>query len=73
METLWNIQNLDTKQVKQLAKELGVNEIVAHLLVLRGITNYEGANKSRHGCIRWPLHEHITLYKSNPKHEMLIF
>ena len=45
METLWNIQNLDTKQVKQLAEELGVNEIVAHLLVLRGITNYEGAKK----------------------------
>ena len=45
METLWNIQNLDTKQVKQLAKELGVNEIVAHLLVLRGITNYEDAKK----------------------------
>jgi|TARA_B110000240_G_scaffold73667_1_gene83878 single-stranded-DNA-specific exonuclease len=45
METLWNIQNLDTKQVKQLAEELGVNEIVAHLLVLRGITNYEDAKK----------------------------
>lgn len=45
METLWNIQNLDTKQVKQLAEELGVNEIVAHLLVLRGISNYEDAKK----------------------------
>ena len=45
METLWNIQNLDTKQVKQLAEELGVNEIVAHLLLLRGITNYEDAKK----------------------------
>jgi len=45
METLWNIQNLDTKQVKQLAEELGVNEIVAHLLVLRGITNYVDAKK----------------------------
>ena len=45
METLWNIQNLDTQQVKQLAEELGVNEIVAHLLVLRGITNYEDAKK----------------------------
>ncbi|MEJ6748327.1 MAG: single-stranded-DNA-specific exonuclease RecJ [Flavobacteriales bacterium] len=45
METLWNIKNLDTKQVKQLAEELGVNEIVAHLLVLRGITNYEDAKK----------------------------
>mgnify|MGYP006073667469 FL=1 len=45
METLWNIKNLDTKQVKQLAEELGVNEIVAHLLLLRGITNYEDAKK----------------------------
>ena len=45
METVWNIQNEDKKQVKKLADELGVNEIVAHLLVLRGIITYEDAKK----------------------------
>ena len=45
METVWNIQNEDKKQVKKLADELGVNEIVAHLLVLRGIITYEAAKK----------------------------
>ena len=45
MESVWNIQNEDKKQVKKLADELGVNEIVAHLLVLRGIITYEDAKK----------------------------
>ena len=45
MESVWNIQNEDKKQVKNLADELGVNEIVAHLLVLRGIITYEDAKK----------------------------
>ena len=45
METVWNIQNEDKNQVKKLVDELGVNEIVAHLLVLRGIITYEAAKK----------------------------
>ena len=43
MEAHWTIQKSDKKVVKKLASELGVNEIVAHLLVLRGITTYDMA------------------------------
>jgi len=43
MEVKWNIQDSDPIIVKKLATELGVNEIVSHLLVLRGITSFEDA------------------------------
>ena len=43
MEAHWTIQKSDKKVVKKLASELAVNEIVAHLLVLRGITTYDMA------------------------------
>ena len=39
----WNILNSDNAIVTQLAKALNVSEIVAHLLVLRGITTYDKA------------------------------
>lgn len=43
METKWNIQKSDESVVHNLASELGVNKIVAHLLVLRGITTFNAA------------------------------
>ena len=45
MDVRWNIQNSDSVLVDKLSEELGVNEIVAHLLVLRGITTYNEAKK----------------------------
>ena len=43
MEKRWDIQKSDQKLVKKLAKDLGVNNIVAHLLVLRGIETFDAA------------------------------
>ena len=43
MEKNWNILSLDVTVVSELAKALNVSEIVAHLLVLRGITTYDAA------------------------------
>lgn len=43
MEAHWTVQKSDKEVVKKLSSELGVNEIVAHLLVLRGITTYDMA------------------------------
>ena len=43
MEKRWIIQKSDQKLVQKLAKELAVNHIVAHLLVLRGIENFDDA------------------------------
>ena len=43
MQKNWNILNPDNTVVTELAKALNVSEIVAHLLVLRGITTFEGA------------------------------
>ena len=43
MEVNWTIQKSDKEVVKKLSSELGVNEIVAHLLVVRGITTYDMA------------------------------
>ena len=43
MEKRWIIQKADQKSVLKLAKDLGVNHIVAHLLVLRGIENFDDA------------------------------
>ena len=43
METKWNIQKTDESVVHNLASELGVNKIVAHLLFLRGITTFDAA------------------------------
>ena len=43
MEKRWIIQKSDLKFVQKLAKDLGVNHIVAHLLVLRGIENFDDA------------------------------
>lgn len=43
MEKRWIIQKSDQKSVQKLAKDLGVNHIVAHLLVLRGIENFDDA------------------------------
>ena len=37
----WEIKKADSSLVKDLAKELNVSEIVAHLLVLRGITTFQ--------------------------------
>ena len=45
MDMRWNIQKSDSILVKKLSEELGVNEIVAHLLVLRGINTYNEAKK----------------------------
>ena len=43
MEKRWIIQKSDQKFVQKLAKDLGVNHIVAHLLVLRGIEHFDDA------------------------------
>jgi len=43
MEKRWEIKIADSSLVKDLAKELNVSEIVAHLLVLRGITTFQDA------------------------------
>ena len=43
MEKRWIIQKSNLKFVQKLAKDLGVNHIVAHLLVLRGIENFDDA------------------------------
>ena len=43
MEKRWIIQKSDQKFVQKLEKDLGVNHIVAHLLVLRGIENFDDA------------------------------
>ena len=43
METKWDIQKSDESVVHNLVSELGVNKIVAHLLVLRGITTFDAA------------------------------
>ena len=43
MEKRWIIQKSDQTIVQKLAKDLGVNHIVAHLLVLRGIENFDDA------------------------------
>jgi single-stranded-DNA-specific exonuclease len=43
MQRNWNILSSDKAVVTELAKELNVSEIVAHLLVLRGITTFEEA------------------------------
>ena len=43
MEVNWTIQKSDKEVVKKLSSALGVNEIVAHLLIVRGITTYDMA------------------------------
>ena len=43
MQRNWNILSSDKIVVDRLAKALNVSEIVAHLLVLRGITTFESA------------------------------
>ena len=43
MEKRWIIQKSNQKFVQKLAKDLGVNHIIAHLLVLRGIENFDDA------------------------------
>ena len=43
MEKYWNILQSDSEVVAELSKALNVSEIVAHLLVLRGITTFEDA------------------------------
>ena len=43
MEKNWNILSVEKLAVSNLSKELNVSEIVAHLLILRGITNFENA------------------------------
>ena len=45
MDVRWNIQKSDSILVKKLSEDLGVTEIVAHLLVLRGITTYDDLKK----------------------------
>ena len=43
MEKNWNILLAEKLAVSNLSKALNVSEIVAHLLILRGITNFEDA------------------------------
>ena len=43
MEKNWNILSVEKLAVSNLSKALNVSEIVAHLLILRGITNFEDA------------------------------
>ena len=43
MQKNWNILNSDDTVVSKLAKALNVSEIVAHLLVLRGISTFDEA------------------------------
>ena len=43
MEKRWEIKIADSSLVKDLAKELNVSEIVAYLLVLRGVTTFQAA------------------------------
>lgn len=43
MSVKWTLQKTDPREVDQLSKDLGVNHIIAHLLVLRGITKYDQA------------------------------
>ena len=43
MEKRWEIKKADSSLVKDLAKELNVSEIVAYLLVLRGVTTFQDA------------------------------
>ena len=43
MQKNWNILSSDNILVSELAKALNVSEIIAHLLVLRGITTFEQA------------------------------
>ena len=43
MEKRWVIQKSDHVVVQKLANDLGVNNIVAHLLFLRGIKNFDDA------------------------------
>ncbi len=45
MSIKWNIQKTDDTLVNKLSKELGVSNIVSHLLVLRGINSYDKAKK----------------------------
>ena len=45
MEVKWKIQKSDQNLVKELTQELGVNKIIAHLLVLRGISTFDEAKK----------------------------
>ena len=43
MDKKWNIQQSDKHLVENLASSIGVSKIVAHLLVLRGITTFDEA------------------------------
>ena len=45
MEKKWTLQKSDSKIVDKLAEKLKVSKIVSHLLVLRGITTYQQAEK----------------------------
>ena len=45
MEKKWTLQKSDENLVENLSAELKVNKIVAHLLVLRGISTYDQAEK----------------------------
>ncbi len=44
-EKRWILKKNDSKIAQKLAKELGVNEIIAKLLVLRGVTSFEDAKR----------------------------
>ena len=43
MNKRWEVKKSDNVIVQKLAKDLGVNEIAAHLLVLRGIKTFDEA------------------------------
>ena len=43
MQKKWNILSSEKRVVSALAEALNVNKIVAHLLVLRGVTTFEEA------------------------------
>ena len=43
MRTRWEIKKADSSLVKDLAQQLNVSEIIAYLLVLRGVTTFQDA------------------------------
>ena len=45
MDKKWNILSSETLLVKKLSEELNVSEIIARLLVIRGITTYKEAEE----------------------------
>ncbi len=45
MQKIWQVKNDDTQKVSELARAAGINELTAKILIHRGITTAEEANK----------------------------